>query len=60
MTCPSLDDAKDRVERAINTLNNMIDEYWEASERNRLRGKVEGLKLALSYIEQEERIAGDG
>lgn len=52
------DNTKDRIKRAIVSCgliaDNSLDNYGEA---DRLRGKVEGLKLALSYIEEEERLA---
>lgn len=50
------DNAKARIERAIKVLNDMI---WDSDEKDRLVGKIDGLKLALSYIKEEERLAGD-
>ena len=42
-----------RLKRSL--LSQMVDGHPEQRERIRLRGKVEGVDLALSFIEEELR-----
>ena len=49
---------KERLEAAVVNLSKTLEEYWEPNERTRVRGKIEGVKLALSYMQEQERMAG--
>ena len=49
---------KERLEAAVVKLSKTLEEYWEPNERTRVRGKIEGVKLALSYMQEQERVAG--
>lgn len=40
------------MSNAVTQLEALRDEHWDASERQRLLGKVEGVKLAASYVEE--------
>lgn len=51
-----LRDLRDRLTKAASTLDASVDTYWEAAERSRLRGKAEGVRLALSYVDEALRI----
>lgn len=49
-------DYRDRLIRAIDNLEQLRDATrHNHSEYLRLQGKAQGVKLALSYIEEEER-----
>lgn len=41
-----------RMSDAVTQLEALRAEHWEASERQRLHGKIEGIKLAASYVEE--------
>lgn len=47
---------KERMEDAVVKLNQMADEkriaFPDGSDYDRLRGKAEGVRLALSYLEE--------
>lgn len=45
----------DRLTRAAATLDESAESYWEAAERSRVRGKAEGVRLALSYLDETIR-----
>ena len=49
---------KERLEAAVPSLHQTLESYRSQSERERVRGKIEGVKLALSYMEEQERMAG--
>jgi hypothetical protein len=48
---------EDRLHIAIKTLEGMLaqnDEMYRRSDTERLRGKIDGIKLALSYMNEEK------
>ena len=49
---------KERLEAAVPSLHQTLESYRSQSERERVRGKIEGVKLALSYMQEQERVAG--
>lgn len=49
---------KERLEAAVPRLHQTLESYRSQSERERVRGKIEGVKLTLSYMEEQERAAG--
>ena len=50
---------KERLEAAVPRLHQILESYHRSQyERERVRGKIEGVKLALSYMEEQERMAG--
>lgn len=58
-------DFVERMERAASSLDALADqmhdaprEYGRRMERARLRGKAEGMRLAISYWRDAERFAG--
>lgn len=51
---------EDRLYCAIRSLEELLsqnDEMYRRSDTERLRGKIEGLKLALSYLDENAREA---
>lgn len=54
------DTLADRLRRAVARLEEKRDALhsWQGYERERLNGKIEGVKLAASYMEDDERIFG--
>lgn len=56
MTPEQLADFESRLERALATLQDMLGNYsFGADTYLRIRGKVEGVQLALSYLEEYRR-----
>lgn len=51
-----LQDLRDRLERAAIVLDETVPGYWEAIERARVRGKAEGVRLAMSYVDEALRV----
>lgn len=49
-------DLRTRLEQATRTINELIQERPEAAVR--LKGKLEGVELALSYLNEERRLNG--
>jgi hypothetical protein len=49
---------KERLQNILTVIAEDSQGYWEPDERARLRGKAQGVKLALSYMEEQERAAG--
>lgn len=43
---------EERLENAISNLSDSARTHWNAGERIRLQGKVEGIELALSYVRE--------
>lgn len=50
-------DLRQRLAVAAGRLDALVDTYWESTERVRVRGKAEGVRMALSYV--EEALRGD-
>lgn len=50
---------EERLRGALAALEELNDEYWDmySSPSDRLKGKIEGVKLALSYLDDE--VCGD-
>lgn len=52
-------DLRDRLAKAASLLDASVDTYWEATERTRVRGKAQGVRLALSYVDEALRLPPD-
>lgn len=53
---------EDRLYGAIKTLESLLsqnDEMYRRSDTERLRGKIEGIKLALSYLTEEKKVKAE-
>lgn len=50
MRAVDLDDLRERMERAVANLEASRESYHDQANVNRLAGKIEGVKLALSYL----------
>ncbi len=48
-------ETRERLERAVARLQERHDSVRQGSERSRLFGKIEGVKLAMSYLEELDR-----
>lgn len=51
-----LTDLRDRLARADATLQTSAAEHWEPVERIRLQGKADGVRLAISYLNEVLRV----
>lgn len=60
MTGVWLDETRARLGRAVERLDEKRREARSTFELKRLEGKIEGVKLALSYLDEESRTAPEG
>lgn len=51
----ALTDLRGRLDKAARTLDESASAHWEGTERTRLRGMAQGVRLALSYVDEAVR-----